>query len=136
KELDDSIPEPPKEPEVAVLSIDPPMRLINGPSDPEPLWAGSEFGQGIKPPAEDTAESATPLVEETSDYFTPVVVGTSDFFTSDEPALLMEPESSERDDLMDELERLMKWVSSGNLNDDQVRAAAGLVRSIRALLEA
>jgi hypothetical protein len=139
KELEDSVDEPQKKPEVAVLAIDPPMRLINGPddSDPEPLWAGSEFGQRLKPPVEEASEFSTPLLGETSDFFTPVVEATSDFFSSpaDEPMVLMEAESIQHDDLVNELEQLMKWVSSGNLNDDQVRAAAGLVRSIRALLE-
>jgi hypothetical protein len=137
KELEDSVDEPQKEPEVTVLAIDPPMRLINGPedSDPEPLWAGNEFGQRPKPPVAEVSEFST-AVEEASDFFTSPVE-TADFLSSPEGErpLLMEAESSQHEDLVNELEQLMKWVSSGHLNDDQVRAASGLVRSIRALLE-
>ncbi|HJQ94867.1 MAG TPA: hypothetical protein VJ935_04070 [Acidimicrobiia bacterium] len=135
KELEDSVDEPHHKPEVTVLAIDPPMRLINGPddSDPEPLWAGSEFGQAPKPPVVEEAEFSTAL-EETSDFFTSPVE-TADSLSGGEPSFLMGAEGSGHEDLVNELEQLMKWVSSGNLNDDQVRAASGLVRSIRALLE-
>ena len=136
KELEASIDEPQKEPEVTVLAINPPMKLINGPDEPgpEPLWAGSEFGQRPKLPVVEDSEFST--TEETSDFFTSPVE-TADFLSSPvgEPPSLVEAESSQHEDLVTELEQLMKWVSSANLNDDQVRAASGLVRSIRALLE-
>jgi hypothetical protein len=138
KELEDSVDEPQKEPEVTVLAINPPMKLINGPDEPgpEPLWAGSEFGQRPKPPVVEDPEFSTALLEETSDFFTSPVE-TADFLSSPvgEPPSLVEAESSQHEDLVNELEQLMKWVSSANLNDDQVQAASGLVRSIRALLE-
>ncbi|HEY3427739.1 MAG TPA: hypothetical protein VGK83_03620, partial [Acidimicrobiia bacterium] len=91
--------------------------------------------QRPKPPVVEDSEFST-AVEEASDFFTSPVE-TADFLSSPggEPPLLMEAESSQHEDLVNEFEQLMKWVSSGNLNDDQVRAASGLVRSIRALLE-
>jgi hypothetical protein len=138
KELEDSVDEPQKEPEVTVLAINPPMKLINGPDEPgpEPLWAGSEFGQRPKPPVVEESEFSTALLEETSDFLTSPVE-TADSLSSPvgEPPLLMEAESSQHEELVNELEQLMKWISSANLNDDQVQAASGLVRSIRALLE-
>ncbi|MGH8924148.1 MAG: hypothetical protein ACRDWA_05845 [Acidimicrobiia bacterium] len=110
-------PEAASEPEVAVLAIDPPMMLVDPADDPEPepLWAGNELGRWIKPPVEDPTDIFTPRPEATP--------------------VLIEVESIQRDDLVNELEQLLKLASTGNLSEAQVEAAAGLVRSLRTLLD-
>ncbi|MGH8957995.1 MAG: hypothetical protein ACRDVK_04895 [Acidimicrobiia bacterium] len=128
EEVEDLAAEPAKEPDVAVLAIDPPMKLIDSASDPEPLWAGSELGGPIKTPIEDASDFfVAPLEEETFEA--------RELSTLEEPRLLRAVDSNQSQDLVDELEQLIKWVSSNDLDEAQVQAAAGLVRSIRALLE-
>ncbi|HKZ19623.1 MAG TPA: hypothetical protein VJQ57_05880 [Acidimicrobiia bacterium] len=134
-------------PEVAVLSIDPPMRLMDSDAEPDPgpLWAGSELGRRINPPAADDSDFFTsPLrpeeVEPPAREFqlTPVKSlrepNEVEALPAEEPFLAL-VDTSQTDELVSELEQLLKWVSTNDLKDAQAQAAANLVRSIRALLD-
>jgi hypothetical protein len=136
-----------KAPEVAVLSIDPPMRLIDSgaDADPEPLWAGSELGRQINSPVDDEPDFFTsPLEPEEVEQpareleLTPLKSRREpdevEALPAEEPFLAL-VESGQSDELVNELEQLLKWVSTNDLNDTQAQAAADLVRSIRALLD-
>jgi hypothetical protein len=103
------------EPEVAVLAIDPPMMIVDPEgSEPEPLWAGSEVSR-ISSRIEDDSERMVPKPR---------------------PApMLIAVENTAAHELLDELEQLMKIVSSGSVGEDQARAAAELIRALRSLLD-
>ena len=145
-EESDPVPDEEKIPEVTVLSIDPPMRLIDSAADPEPepLWAGSELGRRMKTSADEDSDFFTapfeqqgveaPLLESTPPAPSPLDPIPLEASPAEEP-LLISVESSRSDDLVNELEQLMKWVSANELNEAQAQAAAGLVRSIRSLLD-
>lgn len=127
-------------PEVAVLSIDPPMRLIDSgaDADPESLWAG--IGQRITPAIDDDSDFFTsPLepeeVEPPASPLKPLLEPAEvEALPAEEPFLAF-ADTNQSDELVSELEQLLKWVSSNDLNEAQAQAAADLVRSIRALLD-
>ncbi|HJU81391.1 MAG TPA: hypothetical protein VJ796_06545 [Acidimicrobiia bacterium] len=135
-------------PEVAVLSIDPPMRLVDShdEADPEPLWAGSELGRRTSTPIDDDSDFFTSPLEPEEDEPTahgfeltslepspePIEV---EALPAEEPFLAL-ADIKQSAELVDELEQLLKWVSTNELNEAQAQAAADLVRSIRALLDA
>ena len=132
-------------PEVTVLSIDPPMRLIDSDADPEPLWAGSELGRRITPPADDDSDFFTsslepevdpPAFEPTSSEPEPAEPEPAEVeaLPAEEPFLGL-ADTSQADELVNELEQLLKWVSTNDLDGARAQAAADLVRSIRALLD-
>lgn len=134
-------------PEIAVLSIDPPMRLMDSDAEPDTgsLWAGSELGRRINPPTDDDSDFFTSPVEPEevepparSFQLTPLESvrepNEVEALPAEEPFLAL-VETSQSDELVNELEQLLKWVSTNDLNDAQAQAAANLVRSIRALLD-
>ena len=136
-----------RDPEVAVLSIDPPMRLMDSDAEPDPgpLWAGSEPGRRINPRAAESSDFFTSPVEPEEVepparkfQLTPLEslreANEVEALPAEEPFLAL-VETSQSDELVDELEQLLKWVSTNDLNDAQAQAAANLVRSIRALLD-
>ncbi len=138
-----------KVPEVTVLSIDPPMRLIDSgaDADPEPLWAGSELGRRITPSDDDFfTSSLEPEIDPPAFQPTPIEPepvrpepaepepAEVEALPAKEPFLVL-ADTSGSDELVNELEQLLKWVSTNDLDEARSQAAADLVRSIRALLD-
>jgi hypothetical protein len=109
------------------------------------LWAGSELGRQINSPVDDEPDFFTsPLEPEEVEQpareleLTPLKSRREpdevEALPAEEPFLAL-VESGQSDELVNELEQLLKWVSTNDLNDTQAQAAADLVRSIRALLD-
>jgi hypothetical protein len=83
-------------------------------SEPEPLWAGSEVSR-ISSRGDEDFERPAPKPRPS-------------------PRLIA-VENTAVHELLDELEQLMKVVSSGSVNEGQAQATADLIRALRALLD-